>query len=66
MPCSQAAAATLQPGDTVVFRGGVDYRGTVAIPFTGAPGRPITYDGNTAGAFGRGSAVIRGAEPVGG
>ncbi len=61
-----AAATELKPGDRVVFRGGVEYRGIVAIPFAGAPERPITYDGNTDGSFGQGRAVIQGGEPVGG
>ena len=37
----RAQAATLQPGDTVIFKGGVHYRSTVTIPFSGAPGRPL-------------------------
>lgn len=54
------ANTTLQAGDTVVFKGGVVYNGTVDIPWSGLPGRAITYDGNSAGTFGTGKAVIDG------
>jgi hypothetical protein len=60
----KARAARLAPGDTVVFKGGVDYRGTVTVPFAGAAGKPITYLGDSGGTFGAGKAVIQGAEPV--
>ncbi len=54
------ANTSLQPGDTVVFKGGVVYEGTIVISWSGLPGRPITYDGNSAGTFGTGRAVIDG------
>jgi hypothetical protein len=54
------AGTTLQPGDTVDFEGGVVYTGTLVLPWSGLPGRPITYDGNSAGAFGTGRAIIDG------
>ena len=54
------ANTTLLPGDTVVFKGGVVYNGTVVIPWSGLLGRPITYDGNSAGTFGTGEAIIDG------
>lgn len=57
-----ARALRLQPGDTVIFKGGVVYRGSIAMPAAGAPGKPITYDGNTAGTFGEGRAIIDGSE----
>ncbi|MFW6155490.1 MAG: right-handed parallel beta-helix repeat-containing protein [Planctomycetota bacterium] len=59
-----AAGAALAPGDTVIFAGGVRYRGTIVCSRSGAPGQPITYDGNTAGTFGTGPAVIDGSEPL--
>lgn len=62
----RAGTTALKPGDRAIFKGGVHYRGTVAVPFSGAPGRPIVYDGNTAGSFGVGQAVIQGGEQVGG
>jgi len=54
------ANITLAAGDTVVFRGGVVYNGTIVVPWSGEPGRPITYDGNTAGSFGTGRAIVDG------
>ena len=51
----KAAAAALSPGDSVVFRGGVTYPGTINCPSDG-----VTYDGNTAGGFGTGRAIISG------
>jgi hypothetical protein len=57
----EAAATTLGPGDTVLFKGGVVYEGTVVIPWSGTAGRPITYDGNSAGNFGTGRAILDGA-----
>ncbi|NLF30962.1 MAG: hypothetical protein GX591_08765, partial [Planctomycetes bacterium] len=59
-----AAAATLAPGNTVLFKGGVRYRGTIVCRWSGAPGEPITYDGNTAGTFGDGKAIFDGSEPL--
>lgn len=59
-----AAGTALAPGDTVLFKGGVHYRGHLAMKWSGAKGKPITYDGNTAGTFGRGPAIIDGADPV--
>ena len=57
-----AAKISLVPGDTVIFKGGVVYRGTIAAATSGAEGRPIVYDGNTAGKFGQGRAIIDGSE----
>ena len=57
---AQAKATTLQSGDKVVFKGGVAYRSTVEMPWSGQEGKPVVYDGNTAGTFGQGRAVIDG------
>lgn len=57
------AKAALAPGDTVLLRGGVVYRGMIRIPASGAPGAPITYRGS---GWGEGRAIIDGAEPVAG
>ncbi|MFC1782470.1 choice-of-anchor Q domain-containing protein, partial [Planctomycetota bacterium] len=54
------ATAILQPGDTVIFKGRVRYLGTVTIKWSGEPGNPITYDGNSVGTFGTGKAIIDG------
>ncbi|NIA22014.1 MAG: hypothetical protein GWP05_08660 [Anaerolineaceae bacterium] len=59
-----AGATNLQPGDTVIFKGGVHYRGNFRAGSSGAAGNPITFDGNTAGAFGTGRAIIDGSEPL--
>ena len=58
----RAKAVTLRAGDTVIFKGGVRYRGSLAITGSGAAGRPIVYDGNTAGTFGDGPAVLDGGD----
>ncbi len=60
----RAESAALLPGDKVVFKGGVDYRGTVTVQWSGIEGNPIVYDGNTDGTFGEGKAIIQGGEPV--
>jgi parallel beta-helix repeat protein len=54
------SGTTLHPGDTVVFKGGVQYTGTLSLTFSGSGGSPITYDGNSAGTFGAGQAIIDG------
>lgn len=56
----------LQPGDTVIFKGGVAYKGVVKITASGSTENPITFDGNTAGKFGVGKAIIEGGEPLAG
>jgi hypothetical protein len=58
-----SGAATLAPGDVVIFKGGVHYRGNLTMKWAGEKGKPITYDGNS-GTFGKGRAVLDGAEPV--
>jgi len=60
----RAAGVELAAGDKVIFKGGVDYRGTVTVQWSGTEGNPIVYDGNTDGTFGTGRAVIQGGEPV--
>lgn len=54
----QAAVNVLQPGDTLLIRGGV-YRETVTFPRSGGPGKPITlkpYRGE--------KVIITGCDPV--
>jgi parallel beta-helix repeat protein len=53
---------TLAAGDKVLFKGGVAYRGTIIVAESGADGAPIVYDGNSAGTFGQGKAIIDGSE----
>ena len=55
-----AASTVLSAGDTVVFKGGVSYLGRIDIDWSGSAGNVITYDGNTAGAWGTGKAIIDG------
>ncbi|NLF33078.1 MAG: hypothetical protein GX591_19610 [Planctomycetes bacterium] len=57
-------AVRLLPGDVVRFKGGVVYRGSIEVTRSGEPERPIVYDGNTDGTYGRGTAVIDGSEPL--
>jgi hypothetical protein len=57
----RAAAAKLLPGDTVLFRGGVAYRGTIRLAASGAAGKPITWSGL---GYGEGMGAIDGADPV--
>ncbi len=59
-----AKSAKLQPGDVVKFKGGVVYHGSISIPDSGAEGKPITYDGNLAGDWGTGKAIIDGSTPL--
>jgi hypothetical protein len=59
-----AAAVGLEPGDMVVFKGGVQYRGELRIASSGSAGRPIVLDGNTAGTFGQGQAIFDGAKTI--
>ena len=60
----KAAACTLSPGDVVIFKGGVRYRGKISKAVTGAAGKPVIYDGNTAGSFGEGVAIIDGSDAL--
>lgn len=64
---------TLQPGDKVIFKGGVAYRDQVNVGMNGpvvvnvnasgsgdADNQRIIYDGNSAGTFGTGKAIVDG------
>jgi hypothetical protein len=59
-----AQAAVLRPGDTVLFRGSVVYRGSIVVSASGAAGQPIVFDGNFAGVFGKGRAIIDGSDEL--
>lgn len=61
-----AAASHLGPGDKVIFKGGVTYRGSISLQTSGTAGNPIVFDGNTDGQFGPGPATISGGEPLSG
>lgn len=57
-------AAVLAPGDTLLFKGGVSYRGSIKLTTSGAPDQPITLDGNSAGTFGQGRAILDGGRVI--
>ncbi len=58
------ASAILTPGDTVRFRGGVAYHGSITLTVSGTPEAPIIYDGNSAGDFGQGRAILDGGRVI--
>ena len=60
----QPSEIRLEPGDTVIFKGGVLYHGELVVEVSGDAGRPITLDGNTAGTFGEGPAILDGGRAV--
>jgi parallel beta-helix repeat protein len=55
------ASRTLVPGDTVLLKGGVHYKGSITVNASGTSGNPITYKGD---GWGTGKAIIDGSEPV--
>ncbi len=57
----RASKQRLVPGDRVIFRAGVPYRGAIVLADSGSADRPITYTGL---GWGEGLAVIDGADPV--
>ncbi|MDH5811890.1 MAG: right-handed parallel beta-helix repeat-containing protein [Candidatus Verstraetearchaeota archaeon] len=56
------AMTALSPGDIVNLKGGVHYRGSFSITWSGEPDRPIVY--RTAPGWGTGKAVIDGSVPL--
>ena len=57
------AGVKLQPGDTVLFRAGVPYRGAIRLTESGTAQKPILFTGI---GWGEGLGVIDGSEPVSG
>lgn len=55
---SLSAATTLSAGDVVLFKGGISYNGNINVNASGTAGNPITFDGNSAGTWGTGRAII--------
>ena len=53
-----AASTTLVGGDTVILKGSTSYTGSIDLDWSGSSGSPITYDGNSAGTFGTGKAIL--------
>ena len=66
--CPGDASATLVPaqtslsaGDTVLFKGGVVYKGQIGIKWSGTSASgPIVFDGNSTGIWGDGKAIVDG------
>ncbi len=56
-----AAGVRLSPGESVLFKGGVAYRGTIKAMASTEPGRPIRYVGDE---WGTTRAIFSGADPV--
>jgi hypothetical protein len=54
----------LEPGDTVILKGGVTYHGSIILTVSGEAEKPITLDGNTEGTFGKGRAILDGARLI--
>ncbi|MEX1118282.1 MAG: hypothetical protein WEB60_05750, partial [Terrimicrobiaceae bacterium] len=59
-------AVALVEGDTILFKGGVTYFGEIEIKASGSKENPITWDGNSAGTFGEGRAILDGARTING
>ena len=57
---SGPAPTTLLAGDTVIFKGGISYLSFPVCNWSGSSGNLITYDGNSAGTWGTGKAIIDG------
>jgi len=55
-----ADACTPAAGDSLIFKGGVQYDGAITLKSSGSVGNVITYDGNSAGTWGTGKAIIDG------
>ena len=56
----------LKPGDTVLFKGGVAYRGGIEVVASGETGRPITYKGDGWPGLETKRAIIDGSDPPAG
>jgi parallel beta-helix repeat protein len=58
---ANAKHTVLAPGDTMIFKGGIAYNGTITVRWPGRQGAPVVYDGNSSGRWGSGKAIIDGA-----
>ncbi len=59
-----AAAVQLLPGDAVLFKGGVQYQGTIVINASGAENNPINFIGDQWPGLEGVKAIITGADPL--
>jgi hypothetical protein len=69
LAANTALATTLAGDDIIIFKGGVAYNnggGKIDLDWSGTSGHLITYDGNSAGTWGTGKAIIEGAGASGG
>ncbi len=55
---------TLVPGDEIIFKGGVKYKGALHINVSGTPDLPIVFNGNSNGYFGNGMAIVDGSDTM--
>lgn len=55
------ASVRLQPGDKLLFRAGVPYRGSIVLNASGTAGKPIVFSGL---GWGEGMGIIDGSDPV--
>lgn len=56
------ANCTLAADNIVYFKGGVEYLGTITVNASGTAGHPIVFNGNSAGTWGTGRAIIDGKD----
>jgi parallel beta-helix repeat protein len=61
MAGGRAKSTVLTGGDSVLFKGGVAYKGSLDLVFSGTSGSPITYRGD---GWGANKAILDGANPV--
>jgi Right handed beta helix region len=61
-----ASNAALAANTTIIFKGGVAYVGQIAVNSSGSSGKPIVYDGNSAGNWGSGKAILDGNDAANG
>lgn len=54
----------VEPGDKILFKGGVAYHGAITLSVSGASNQPVTLDGNTDGTFGTGPAILDGGRVI--
>jgi hypothetical protein len=55
-----SAGTQIKAGDIILFKGGVVYKGQITVRWSGSASAQITYDGNSAGTWGTGKALIDG------
>jgi|GEM_PF-1300340 parallel beta-helix repeat protein len=54
------AGTQIDGGDNILFKGGVEYKGQTTVRWSGSASAQIIYDGNSAGTWGTGKALIDG------